>query len=171
MQLVVGRIAKAHGIAGEVAVDVRTDDPDHRYAIGTSLDTDPPERGPLTITAARWHAGRLLVRFDGVVDRNAAEALQGTLLVADSQTSRTGDAEDFWDHELVGLSVEVIDGTVIGTVSEVLHPPGPAVLVVDRGADGEALVPFVAEIVPTVDLTGGKVVIDPPDGLLELAEA
>lgn len=169
MQLVVGRIAKAHGIGGEVAVDVRTDDPEHRYANGASLDTDPPERGPLTVASTRWHSGRLLVRFDGVADRNTAESLQGTLLVADSETSRDGgDADEFWDHDLIGLTAVTTDGTVIGTVTELLHPPGPAVLVLDRGEAGEGLVPFVREIVPTVDLAGGRVVIDPPEGLFDI---
>jgi 16S rRNA processing protein RimM len=168
MQLVVGRIAKAHGIAGDVVVDVRTDDPDHRYAPGAMLDTDPAHHGPLTVAATRWHSGRLLIRFEGVADRDAAEALQGVLLVADSQTSRSGDADDFWDHDLVGLSVLTLDETPVGTIADVLHPPGPAVLVVDRDGAGEALIPFVSDIVPTVDLQLGRIVIDPPEGLLEL---
>jgi 16S rRNA processing protein RimM len=171
MQLVVGRIAKAHGITGEVSVDVRTDDPDHRYVQGASLETDPPEKGPLTIVATRWHSGRLLIRFEGVADRNAAELLQGILLVADSETSRSGDDDEYWDHDLIGLSAVLGDGTVVGTVSDVLHPPGPAVLVLDRGDAAEALVPFVPEIVPTVDLSGGRVVVDPPEGLLDLGNA
>lgn len=171
MQLVVGRIAKAHGITGEVSVDVRTDDPGHRYALGASLHTDPPERGPLTISAVRWHAGRLLIRFEGIPDRNAAEALQGTLLVADSATSLGGGEDDFWDHDLVGLDAVLPDGTIVGTVSDVLHPPGPSVLVLDRGDAADALVPFVTEIVPTVDVSGGRIVIDPPDGLLDLGDA
>jgi len=171
MQLVVGRIAKAHGITGEVSVDVRTDDPDHRYAIGASLETDPPDKGPLTIAATRWHSGRLLIRFHGVPDRNAAEALQGTLLVADSATSRGGDDGDFWDHDLIGLDAMLTDGTLIGTLSDVLHPPGPAVLVIKRGGAAEVLVPFVTELVPTVDVSGGRVVIDPPEGLLDLSDS
>lgn len=169
MQLVVGRIAKAHGIRGEVAVDVRTDEPEHRYAVGTSLDTDPPERGPLTIATARWHSGRLLVQFDGVADRDAAETLHGTFLVADSDTSLAGDDEDdFWDHDLIGLNVVDPAGAVLGTVIDVLHPPGPAVLVVGREGAEETLVPFVGDIVPTVDLAGGRLVVDPPEGLLDL---
>jgi 16S rRNA processing protein RimM len=168
MQLVVGRITKAHGITGEVSVDVRTDDPDHRYASGASLDTDPPERGPLTIAATRWHSGRLLIRFVGITDRNAADALRGTLLVADSQTSRDSAEDDFWDHDLVGLAATGVDGTPLGTVTDVLHPPGPAVLVLDRGEAGEALVPFVHEIVPIVDLAAGHLVIDPPEGLFDI---
>ncbi|HVT21090.1 MAG TPA: ribosome maturation factor RimM [Mycobacteriales bacterium] len=168
MQLVVGRIAKAHGIAGEVVVEVRTDDPEHRYTVGAALDTDPARDAPLTIAAARWHSGRLLVRFEGVGDRNAAEALRGTLLVAESDTSRAGDDDDFWDHDLVGLSAVTVGGEPIGTVSAVLHPPGAALLVVDRGMRGEALVPFVRDIVPQVDIDGGRLTVDPPEGLLDL---
>lgn len=147
---------------------MRTDDPDHRYAAGGSLDTEPADKGPLTIESARWHGGRLLIRFDGVADRSAAEALQGTLLVADSTTSRAGGADDFWDHDLVGLTAVTIDGTVVGLVSDVLHPPGPSVLVIARDGEDDALVPFVAEIVPTIDIKGGRVIIDPPGGLLDL---
>jgi 16S rRNA processing protein RimM len=169
VQLVVGRIAKAHGITGEVAVDVRTDDPDYRYAPGSSLTTDPQERGPLVIERARWHSGRLLVRFAGITDRTAAEGLQGTLLVADSSTSAdSDDDDDFWDHDLVGLSAVLGDGTSVGEVVDVLHPPGPGVLVVRRGTGDEVLVPFVRDIVPVVDVTAGQVVLTPPDGLLDL---
>jgi 16S rRNA processing protein RimM len=170
MQLVIGRIAKAHGIGGEVSVDVRTDKPDHRYAAGAVLETDPAERGPLTVESTRWHSGRLLVRFDGVGDRNAAEALRGTLLVADSTTSAAaGDADDYWDHDLIGLTAVTIGGAAIGEVTDVLHPPGPAVLVVRReGGTDEALIPFVRALVPTVDVAQGRVLVDPPEGLLDL---
>jgi 16S rRNA processing protein RimM len=169
MQLVVGRIAKAHGIGGEVAVDVRTDDPDHRYAAGASLATDPSDRGPLVIEQTRWHAGRLLVRFAGVTDRTAADALRGTLLVADSATSSpAADGEEFWDHDLLGLSAVGEDGTVIGTVVDVLHPAGADLLVVERTTGAEVLVPFVRAIVPVVDVAAGRVVLTPPEGLLDL---
>ena len=169
MQLVVGRIAKAHGIGGEVSVDVRTDDPDYRFAPGSSLATDPPERGPVVIERARWHSGRLLVRIAGVDDRTAAEALRGTLLVADSTTSAdSGDTEDFWDHDLIGLAAVLGDGSVIGEISDVLHPPGPDVLVVRRPSGDDVLVPFVRDIVPMVEVSAGRVVLTPPDGLLDL---
>jgi 16S rRNA processing protein RimM len=108
------------------------------------------------------------VRFDGVGDRTTAEALQGTLLVADSATSRAGDDEDYWDHDLIELEVFDLEGERIGRVIDVLHPPGPAVLVIAREAAPEALVPFVAEIVPTVDLGAGRLLVDPPAGLLDL---
>ena len=169
MRLIVGRVARAHGVGGEVAVDVRTDDPDNRFALGQVLDTDPADRGPLTVEHTRWHSGRLLVRFEQVADRTVAEALRGTLLVADSSTSAApADDDEFWDHDLVGLRVETAEGAVLGTVEEVLHPPGQPLLAVRRIDGGELLVPFVRAIVPTVDLAAGRVVVTPPDGLLEL---
>jgi 16S rRNA processing protein RimM len=168
VQLVVGRIAKAHGVAGEVSVDVRTDSPDTRFAVGSTLETDPVERGPLTVERARWHSGRLLVRFGDVLDRSAAEELRGTLLVVDSTTSpAVTDPDDYWDHDLIGLKVETTDGRSLGVVTDVLHPPGPDVLSVDVAGQA-VLVPFVREIVSVVDLAAGRVVIDPPEGLLEL---
>lgn len=169
MQLVVGRIARAHGITGEVAVDVRTDSPELRFAVGARVETDPAERGPLTVRRVRWHSGRLLVVFDEVGDRTAAESLRGTLLVADSATSPdAGDPEEFWDHQLVGLAAVTVDGAAIGTVEDVLHPSGTDLLVI-RDADGkEVLVPFVSAIVTEVEVEHGRLVVDPPDGLLEL---
>jgi 16S rRNA processing protein RimM len=169
MQLVVGRIAKAHGIGGEVSVDVRTDDPDSRFAAGTRLETEPAERGPLVVEATRWHSGRLLVRFTGVADRTAAEGLRSTLLVVDSATSvAPDDADEFWDHDLIGLDAVTADGEPIGQITDILHPPGADLLVIGRPSGGELLVPFVTEIVPQVDVEARRIVIEPPEGLLEL---
>ena len=167
MQLVVGRIGHAHGIKGEVSVEVRTDDPDRRYADGSVLATDPPERGPLTILGVRHHHGRLLVAFDGVEDRNAAEALRGTLLVVDSADVGEPDEGEWWDHDLVGLTAVTPEGTTLGPVTDVLHVPGPPLLAIDREGR-ELLVPFVEALVPEVDVPGGRIVVDPPDGLLDL---
>jgi 16S rRNA processing protein RimM len=169
VQLVIGRIARAHGIGGEVSVEVRTDAPDVRFADGARLATDPAELGPLTVMQSRWHSGRLLVTFDGVDDRTAAEALRGALLIADSDTSpgTVGD-DEFWDHDLIGLDAVSPAGESLGVIDDVLHPPGSDLLVVRRPDGSEALVPFVREIVPVVDRAAGRVVVDPPDGLFEL---
>ncbi|TDC62605.1 ribosome maturation factor RimM [Actinomadura sp. GC306] len=164
--LVVGRIGRAHGIRGEVAIDVRTDEPDSRFAAGTTISTDPAPTGPLTIERARWHSGRLLVRFAGIGDRDAAEALRGTWLVVDpGDISPSTDPDDYHDQELIGLTVVTADGGDVGEVADILHH-GQDLLVV-RGAAGERLVPFVAAIVPEVDVPGGRLVIDPPPGLLD----
>ncbi|HET6816390.1 MAG TPA: ribosome maturation factor RimM [Mycobacteriales bacterium] len=168
MQLVVGRIARAHGIGGEVAVEVRTDSPDLRFAPGAVLATDPSENGPLTVERARWHSGRLLVSFAEVADRTSAEALRNTFLVADSATSPAVDEDEYWDHELIDLAVITVDGEDLGSITDVVHPPGGDLLVVRRPDGAELLVPFVRAIVPTVDIAQRRVVVDPPEGLLDL---
>ncbi len=167
MQLVVGRVGRAHGIRGEVTVEVRTDDPERRLGPGAVLATDPPERGPLTVATGKVHSGRLLLRFEGVADRTGAEALRGTLLVADvDPDERPEDPEDFYDHQLEDLAVELRDGTPLGRVEEMLHLPGQDVVLVRRPDGAELLVPFVAALVPEVDLDGQRMVVDPPPGLL-----
>ena len=173
MQIAVGQIGRAHGIRGEVTVVVRTDEPDVRFVPGTTLATEPPERGPLTVAATRWHSGRLIVTFEGVRDRNAAEDLRGTLLVLDSaQIPVPDDPDEFYDHQLIGLGVVTAAGDAVGEVTDVLHH-GQDLLVVRRGhgAVGETLVPFVSAIVTDVDVPGGRLVIDPPPGLLDSGEA
>jgi len=168
MQLVVGRIGRAHGIRGEVGVEVRTDDPDLRFADGAQLATDPPERGPLTVVATRWHSGRLLVRFKGLDDRTAAENLRGTMLVIEvDESERPQDPDEFYDHQLVGLRVITTAGDEVGEVAEVLHLPAQDVLAIKRTDGVEVLVPFVQELVPAVDLDRGSVTVDPRPGLLD----
>lgn len=169
MRLVIGRIGRPHGVRGEVAVEVHTDEPDRRFVAGARLETDPPERGPLEIVDVREHAGRLLVRFVGRNDRDDAEALRDVLLCADSMSSPAlADPDEYWDHDLVGLRALGVHGADLGEVAEVLHPPGGDLLAVRRPDGKELLVPFVAAIVPEVDVAGRRVVIDPPDGLLDL---
>ena len=165
-----GRIGKPHGLRGEVSVEVRTDDPDARFAVGTALPTDPPERGPLVVAATREQGGRLVVQFERVADRDLAEALRGTLLLVDAATlPPPDDPDEFHDVQLVGLAAELPDGRPLGELTEVLHLPHGDVLVV-RGTSGEVLVPFVAAIVPVVDVPSGRVVVDPPEGLLDLSQ-
>ncbi|XVS63211.1 ribosome maturation factor RimM [Actinosynnema sp. CA-299493] len=170
MDVVVGRVAKAHGISGELAVDVRTDSPETRFALGSVLTAklrDGTSRD-LTVAAARNHSGRLLVRFEEVLTRDVAETLRGTLLLGSTEDlPPTGDPDEFYDHELEGLSAELADGTRIGTVLEVVHGLGGELLVVKRENGDETLIPFVREIVPTVDIAGKRVVLDPPEGLLD----
>jgi len=172
VELVVGRIAKAHGIGGEVVVDVRTDDPDSRFAPGAQLRL---KRGrgvgeiPAVIESVRPHSGRLLVRLRGVNDRDAAEALRGHLFVVDSaDLPSLEDPDEFYDHELEGLAVRTTDGDEIGRVIEVLHTPGGELLSVRTESDTELLVPFVSAIVTTVSRVDGLIEIDPPEGLLDL---
>jgi 16S rRNA processing protein RimM len=165
MQLTVARIGRAHGLRGEVAIDLRTDDPERRLAVGQVLATDPVAAGPLTVAGTRSQHGRWFARFVEVTDRTAAEALQGTELVVDADDD---DEEDAWyPHELTGLRAEHVDGRVLGTITGLEHLPAHDVLVLEEaGTRHRTLVPFVHAIVPVVDVPGGRVVLDPPGGLL-----
>jgi 16S rRNA processing protein RimM len=166
--VVVGRIGRPHGVRGEVTVEVRTDDPDLRFAPGAVLRTEPADRGPLTIAGCRWHREVLLLAIDGVESREAAEELRNTELhVPVADLPALEDPDVYYDHQLVGLTARLPDGTELGTVSAVRHE-GADLLVVRRVEGGELLVPFVTAIVPTVDVPGGVVVVDPPEGLLDL---
>lgn len=166
--LACGRIGKPHGIRGEVTVEAWTDDPDGRFLPGAVLRTDPPTAGPLTVATARDHSGRWVVAFEGIADRTAAEGLRGTILqIAAADRPAIEDPDEFYDTELVGLTVRTVAGAEVGTVTEVVHGPAGDSLAV-QAADREHLIPFVAAMVPTVDVRAGLIEIDPPDGLLEL---
>ncbi|GAA3099042.1 ribosome maturation factor RimM [Streptosporangium carneum] len=149
-----------------MSVEVRTDDPDRRFAPGSAIATDPASTGPLVVESRRWHSGILLVRFEGVGDRDRAEALRGTMLVIDSaDIPPSEDPDEFYDHQLIGLAVVTPDGERVGEVSDVLHH-GQDLLVVRRGRK-EVYVPFVKALVPVIDLERGILVVDGPEGLLD----
>lgn len=169
MRVVVGRIGRPHGIRGEVTVETRTDEPEERFAPGAVLFVDTPA-GSLVVSRTHWHSGRLLVTFEGVEDRNGAEALRGLLLNVDRDVDEVpDDPEEFYDSSLVGCLVELMDGTALGEVTDVAHLPSQDLLVVVSG-ENEVLVPFISEFVPTVDVAGRRIVIDPPPGLLDVQE-
>jgi 16S rRNA processing protein RimM len=171
LELTVGRVVKAHGVSGEIVVEVRTDDPETRFAPGALLRakaSDHRERN-YVVQAVRAHGNRLLLRLAGVADRDAADALRGSLFVIDSGDLPPIDEPDtYYDHQLEGLLVRTTAGRDIGTVAEVLHTAAGELLAVNRGRAGELLVPFVSAIVTSVSLDSGIVEIDPPEGLLEL---
>ena len=168
MDVVVGRVGRAHGVRGEVVVDVRTDEPAERFAVGVRLGTDPVAVGPLTVAAVRPHQDRLLLQFDGVSDRSSAEGLRGVLLTAEVAVGdEPAGTDEFYDHQLVGLRVRDQRGSAVGEVADVVHNPGHDLLVVRRRDGGEALVPFVAELVTEVDLEGGALTVDDRPGLLD----
>jgi 16S rRNA processing protein RimM len=167
VQVVVGRIGKAHGIRGAVTVEVRTDEPEVRFAVGSVLATEPTAAGPLVVESAKWHAGRLLLHFEGVDDRSGAEALRGTLLSTEvDEQASPADPDEYYDRQLIGLSVRTVDGTDIGTLTDIAHLPSQELLVVTGADRSEVLVPFVEAIVTAVDLEAGVITIDPPGGLL-----
>lgn len=167
-QVVVGRIGRAQGLRGEVRLEVRTDEPELRFASGAVLATDAGQE--LVVTRLRTQGNSWVVAFEGVADRTAAESLGGTLLYADALTDAPDEPDTFYDHQLVGLSVRDAAGAEMGTVAEVVHLPGHDLLAVDY--DGrEVLVPFAQEITVDIDLDAGVVVVDPPAGLFDDDEA
>lgn len=168
MQLVVARIGRAHGIRGDVTVEVRTDEPELRLAPGAVLLTDPASAGPLTIESGKVHSGRLLLRFEGVRDRNGAEALRNTLLIAEVDPAELPEEEDeYYDHQLVDLDVVLADGTLIGAITEISHLPSQDLFIVERPDGTELMIPFVEQIVTEIDLENQRAVIDPPPGLID----
>jgi 16S rRNA processing protein RimM len=168
VQLVVGRIGRAHGIKGEVTIEVRTDEPELRLGPGAVLATDPATTGPLTIETGRVHSGRLLLRFAGVRDRTGAEALRNTLLIAEVDPEELPeDPEEFYGHQLMDLDVVTADGTEIGRITEISHLPSQDLFIVERPDGSEVMIPFVEEIVAEIDLEEQKAVITPPPGLID----
>jgi 16S rRNA processing protein RimM len=148
-----------------VAVRVRTDFPEQRFAAGAQLRGDTGHT--LTVETVRPHGGALLVRFAGVADRDAAAELCGLVLTVDTTAlPDLDDPDEFYDHQLEGLAAVGSDGVLLGTVREVVHASGSDLLVLETDR-GEALVPFVRAVVLDVDLAGGRVVLDPPVGLLD----
>ncbi|MCX6401529.1 MAG: ribosome maturation factor RimM [Propionibacteriales bacterium] len=171
IEVVVGRIGKPHGIRGEVTVDVRTDEPERRYADGAVLEVEPPKGSAfsarkLTVSRTRWHQGVLLVTFSELTDRNAAEAARGSVLRASVAADEAPeDPEEFYDRQLIGLVAVNLEGAELGKVSAVVH--GAQDLLQVRTPDGrDTLVPFVSALVPEVDLAGGRVVIADRPGLV-----
>lgn len=165
IRVVVGRIGRAHGIRGEVSIDVRTDEPDRRFAPSSKLLAGDRT---LTVAKARWHSGRLLVAFAEVPDRTAAEVLRGAVLEADVDPDELPtDEDEFYDRQLIGLEVRSANDTVVGTITAVAHHGEQDTLILQSASGAEILIPFVTEIVPTVDLDRGVVVVADVPGLLE----
>jgi 16S rRNA processing protein RimM len=159
MRLNVGRIGRAHGILGEATIEVRTDEPERRFAVGAEVLT---ETGALTVSSARVHNGILLLSFKGITDRNAIEKLRNTLLYAEVDINEPGlDEDDYHIQQLIGLRAELEDGTEFGVVSDVLNLPAQDCLAINT-KNGEVLIPFVHQLVPVVDLVNKKVVVIPP---------
>ncbi len=178
MAATIARIGKPHGLRGEVTVQLHTDEPERRLAIGARLDTQAaPGSGvprSLTVLSTRVHRGIWLVGFEEIPDRTGAESLRGTFLRAPQdavdQDPAPDDAEGYFEEELVGLSVVSPGGELLGKVSGLQLGAAQDLLKIALPDGRQALVPFVEALVPVVDLQGGRVVLDAPPGLLDLAQ-
>lgn len=167
MQLQVARIGKPHGIRGEVTVQVLTDAPAERFAAGTEFVVEPASAGPLTVRSARWNKDILLLGFEEVADRNAAELIRGAKLFIETENLDEDDDEGWYEHELLGLQAKV-GSHVVGKVTALNTMPAQDLLVVETEDGKEILIPFVDEIVPEVNIEAGYILITPPEGLFEI---
>jgi 16S rRNA processing protein RimM len=164
----VGRIGRAHGIKGEVGIDVRTDEPDRRFADGATVVTDAKVSRTLTIASSRWHSGKLLVKFAEVPDRTAAEQLRNLVIQYEiDEDERPEDPEEYYDRDLIGLAVRTTDGAEVGEVTDVVHLPAQDLLEIRRTAGNLVLVPMVEELVPEIDIDKRYVVVADRPGLLD----
>lgn len=171
------RIGRAQGLKGEVNVLSYTDDPEDRFASDAELQTADGQ--VFVVERSRQFKARWIVKFAGVDDRNASEALNGTMLYIDPDNyedaddegldtdSDSGDDEGYYFTDLVGLTAVLADGTTVGKVTEAFDRPGQSLLEVTEPKGSVSLVPFVEEIVPEVNLEDGTVTLDPPGGLLQ----
>jgi 16S rRNA processing protein RimM len=165
VEVIVGIVGRAHGIKGEVGIDVRTDEPDRRFVPGAALGREDGGAA-LTVESVRDHSGRMLVRFRGYPDRTAVETLRGTVLVVQvDATARPADEEEYYDRQLTGLRVLDAHGADVGRVADVIHLPEQDLLEI-RTPTGTRLVPFVRALVPEVDLDAQTVRLADVPGLL-----
>jgi 16S rRNA processing protein RimM len=166
MRLLVGRIGRAHGILGEATIEVRTDEPDRRFAIGATVQTD--SNGELKVISGRVHNGILLLGFEGITDRNSIEKLRNTFLYADVDINESNDDDEYHVMQLIGCAAILESGETFGEITDVINLPGQDLLAI-KTTQGEQLIPFVHQLVPTVDIANKKVVVIPPTITGEMA--
>lgn len=166
MQLVVGRIGRAHGVQGEATIEVRTDDPDIRFAVGAKLTLE--NGNTLTVSNNRWHNQILLLSFSGINDRNQVEALRDQLLYAEVDTTSTEPGE-YHFQQLIGCQVILPDQSNLGEVTEIVQLPGQDLLSVAT-KKGEILIPMVKQIIVSIDVAKKIIQVNPPEGLIDVED-
>lgn len=165
LEVIVGRVGRAHGIRGDVSIDLSTDEPGRRFFAGAKVKLTSGRE--LTVEKTVWQRGRLLVSFAGFPDRSAVEKLTGEVLSTRvSESEVPSDKDEYFDRQLIGLSVLDHLGEVAGTVRDVLHLPSQDLLEVTTEA-GIRLIPFVRAIVPDIDIEAGTCQLADVKGLLE----
>lgn len=164
----VGRIARTHGLRGQVVVNPETDFPDERFRPGAELFV---QRGgvvqPVTLTAARFHGGRAIIALSGVESIDDAEALAGLELRVPADRLPALPSGTFYRHDLIGCRVETRSGELVGVVRDVEGGAGGSRLVLAAEAGGEVLIPLATEICTVIDPASKRIVVDPLPGLLE----
>ena len=167
MDLVVGRLGRPHGVHGEISVEVRTDEPELRFAKGSKLSVKE-SNNQLTVLSSRWHQEKMLVKFEEITDRDLANEIKGkTLTIKIDPNSIETKKDQYYEFQLAGLKVIDKNGKTLGQIKEVITNLAQDLLVVETVDKREVLVPFVKQIVTTVDLDKKIVIMDPPTGLFD----
>lgn len=170
-RLRVARVGKPHGVRGEVTVQLFTDDPAERLSPGSVLVREPGRdsadrtRRSLTVASQRWNKSICLLGFEEIGDRDQAEALRGSVLFVQLPADPEGDSDEWYSHELEGMTCLDPQGQPLGTVRELITGPAQDLLSVETPHGDEVLVPFVEELVPEIDAEAGVIRLDPPAGL------
>jgi 16S rRNA processing protein RimM len=167
--VVIARIVKARGIRGEVACDVETDFPerfDQLERVTVWMPNDA--RLSLGIEDHWFHKGRVILKFAGYDTMTAAEGLVGGRLVISEADALELEEDEFYQYELIGATVVTLEGRVVGSVVRLLETGSAVLLVVEGDDKREALIPFVDEICTEVDVNARRIIVNPPEGLLEL---
>ena len=166
MELNIGRVVKSHGVKGEVAVELLVDEAEERIVVGEVLTgRQAGKEQHLTVKTVRPHQKRLLVSFEEIPDRTAADSLRGMKFVA-APLERDEDSDEYYNHELIGLLVRH-DGAEVGKVTGVMDAPNRKILEIDYNGK-DVMVPFVMDFVPELDTDAGYLTITPPEGLLDV---
>lgn len=167
MDLVVGRLGRPHGVHGEISVEVRTDEPELRFAKGSKLSIKE-SNNQLTVLSSRWHQEKMLVKFEEITDRDRANEIKGkTLTIKIDPNSVETKKDQYYEFQLAGLKVIDKNDKTLGQIKEVITNLAQDLLVVETVDKREVLVPFVKQIVTNVDLNKKQVIMDPPTGLFD----
>jgi 16S rRNA processing protein RimM len=171
-KLRVGRLVKAHGLKGALKLELYTDSPDQRFRAGQELELQVPETSEwfgktVKVAELRFYNQSPVLFLEGIQDRSQAETLVKAILLIETDPEQLPeDPEAWYDHQLVGLTA-LVGEDVVGKVIRVDHLPAQDLLAIETSS-GEVLVPFVKQIVPSVDIKTGQVVLTPPAGLFEV---
>lgn len=164
-EVIVGVVLRPHGVRGELVIELRTDEPERRFAPGGELQASPV--GNFTVRGTRQVSGRFVLSLIEVNDRDAAEKLRGKVLTCQVDNEEMPVAkEEYYDRQLIGLRVFAADGSERGVVRHIIHGPAQDLLEVEVAGELR-LVPFVAALVPQLDLEAGWLQLAPVSGLLE----
>jgi 16S rRNA processing protein RimM len=167
--IVIARIARAWGIRGEVTAEILTDFPERFDDVSTVTLRRGAASREAVLEKFRFHKGRVLLKFEGVETMNDALPLAGhDVVIPESDVFEITDDDVFYEFDLVGCSVVLAGGEVVGHVGSILHTGAGEILSVVREGKSDALVPFVEAICTEVDTDARRIVIDPPEGLLDL---